>query len=110
MKNYLKISEDILNAMKLDSRLSLKPLMEEIAVQLIYLSDKSLTDGNTTLSFECPNPQKWNAIYSTDCLKKRISDEQRSYLIAAFVNVFTRQFSDPTEIKNICPVLQTIKA
>jgi hypothetical protein len=55
MKSYLKIPENVLNAMKINENLKLEKLIEETAAQLIYLSGKSSSEVSSTISLECPD-------------------------------------------------------
>ncbi len=76
MKSYLKIPDNVLNAMKINENLNRDKLIEETAAQLIYLSGKSSLEGSSTISLECPDESNWNSMYGSDCLMKSVLKER----------------------------------
>lgn len=94
--------------MEINKNLLPENAIEETAAQLIYLSSKSQDDTNT-ISLECRDRSDWNSMYGSECLMKNVLQD-RNILVPAFVNVFVRNHWIPTEVSNICTVLQKIHA
>jgi len=110
MKIYLKIPNEVANAMEININLRTDSLVEENSAQLIYLSKKSPPkEGESPLGVECHDRSSWNSMYGSECLMKNVLNEN-SMLVKTFVDVFSHSKWTPTEISNICNLLQRIES